>query len=107
MPVTITLSDEIAGDILRQITDGFTKRPPAIAETPKVDPYTQAIDFMNKFVDEMQVGETLHVVSFAAVKGIPNNAVSNSMQRFKKMGIVKMVQKGTWRKVATPVALAT
>jgi len=101
MPIQITLSDEVAFDIMRQITEGLTKRIPEPQQAePKLDLYADAVVKVRAIIEEMAPGTTLHVSTLAARQLMPTNAVSNTLQVLKDQGLVKMVRRGTWERVS-------
>ena len=106
MPVTITLSDELAGELMKSITDSLTRRPPTMQPPQKQDLYAAGCEATLAHVEKMAPGDTLHVARFAARIGVPTNGVSDTVQRLKKRGEIEMVQKGTWRKCVSAIARA-
>ncbi len=108
MPITITLSDDAAAEIMKQITEGLTKR--TVPATPEPIPadvlYSRGVEETFSAVENLAPGATIHVARFAQRLGVPTDSISNTIQRLKRSGMLEMVQKGTWRKVAPPVARA-
>lgn len=100
MPITIVLSDEAAGEIMKQITESLTKRS-ITPEKPETltNIHHRGVKATFDEMTKMVAGDTINVIHFAAMAGVPTSAVSDALQRLRKMGEAEMVQKGTWRKV--------
>lgn len=98
MPITLTLSDAAALEIMKQMTTQMIERHTPKKESLPDDNHAHGICQTLEKVSAMKTGEMLHVSSFALRINCPSGVVSNMMQKLRDRGVVEMVQRGTWRK---------
>lgn len=92
MPVTITLTDDQALEIMAQI-GGMLRKGPADAPPPA--------DAKHRFfakVQGMKKGELLFTNAIIAEYKSPQSTVSSWLDTAKRAGQIEMVKRGTWVK---------
>jgi hypothetical protein len=99
MPVTITLTDEQALDIVSQVSGMLKQRGHQqgggfhLDET-KLKPQARII----KKVDTMEKGQVFSTQILGHEFGVDSSTVSSVLAKLRKVGVVEMLQRGTWKK---------
>lgn len=102
MPVTLTLTDEQALDIVSQVSDMLKQRGyQGSNETLKLDesrlkPAARII----KKIDSMPKGHVFSTNLLAHEFGVTSTRTSMVLSKLRKVKVVEMVQRGTWKKIA-------
>ena len=101
MPVHLTLTDEQALDIVSQVSGMLKQRGHAAGggfslDETKLKPQARII----KKIDALDKGAVFYTPTLAHEFGVSSGVVSGVLAKLKKVGVISMVQRGTWKKIS-------
>lgn len=104
MPVTITLSDDAALELMSQIGGQVgnilaRRGGEAVAPPAQIEARGARLAKIEKALKDMPKGTQFRVPILAHELGLKSNSLSAALTDFKNRKIIDMVRRGTWKKI--------
>lgn len=96
MPITLTLTDDQALDIVRQIGVALSGTTPVPAPPLHAPPKSLQVE---EYVKSLNKGTIFRNVELQHNLKITVEPISRALSGMQKNGLVKMLQRGTWQKL--------
>lgn len=101
MPITLELTDDQALDIVSQVSRQLSSKTGYLI--PQTTPYQSHATNRQKVIDHINkknVNEIFSVAQIQAELSMPHSSsISNTFRILKDAGVLKMIRRGTWKKI--------